>query len=474
MSGRKRISVDEAEWYRVQRKAQQLKEVLSTLPGLVEDIRSQTRADLDRTFARVSERQQRHEAAMGELSQQTRRLEADTTRRLQEQAKDLHRELAATAGRLREETRQALAEQQAQVRQALAAERAERRAETARLAADIDIMKEDRARAEETVRAWLADANVMAGLIAEAGLHERYAPQELERLQARLATAGQNLAQGRFDAALALAQETYHSLSELRVDTEQRELERCSAQTAAVESLVRVERLIEGNLERPVLGADGTAMEGFTLDVEFWSRDELDGLRQETADGLSQARDDGTDVEALHGLREREAPRLERTLGDTVAQAGMRHLASQIRVNLADAVAQTLGELAFYDFVDGEYQDADPRGAYYAKLQHDNGNEIVLDISQAARDSGECVVRVLSYDHDVTSEAELRGRAEAIQEALKGEGHNASRPVSEPGAPDPELLDIERHRAEAERRTRATEQNQTLRKGQSRPGAGGV
>ncbi|WP_433893201.1 hypothetical protein [Streptomyces sp. CA-111067] len=474
MSGRKRISVDETEWYRAQRKAQQLKEVLSTLPGLIEDIRSRTRADLDRTFARVSERQQRNETAMGELSEQTRRLEADTTRRLREQAGELHRELAETAGRLREETRQALAEQQEQARRALAAERAERRAETARLAADIDIMKVDRARAEGTVRAWLADANVMADLIADAGLAERYAPKELERLQARLTTAGQNLAQGRFDAALALTQETYHSLSELRVDTEQRELERCSAQTAAVESLVRVDRLIEGNMNRPVLGPDGTELADVRLDVEFWSEDEVEGLRRETADGLSRARDDGTDIETLLGLHERDAPRLERALGDTVADAGMRQLASQIRINLADAVARTLGEMAFYDFVDGEYQDADPRGAYYAKLQHGNGNEIVLDISQAARDSGECVVRVLSYDHDVTSEAQQRGRAEAVQQALNGEGHNASRPVSEPGDPDPALLDIDRHHAEGRRREQAARQGRTPQKGQAQPGAAGA
>lgn len=471
MSGRKRISVDESEWYRAQRKAQQLKEVLDTLPGLVEDIRSQTRADLDATFARVSERQQRSEAAVGRLSAQTRQLEADTTRRLQEQADAAHRELDATAGRLREETRQALAEQQAQTRRALAAERAERRAETVRLAADIDVMKVDRARAEETVRAWLSDARVMSGLIADAGLHERYAPGELDRLRARLDTAGQNLAQGRFDAALALTQETYHSLSELRVDTEQRELQRCSAQTAAVESLVRVERIIEGNLERPVLGPDGTELAGFTVDVAFWSEGELDALRRETADGLSRARDDGTDVDTLNGLREQEAPRLERTFGDAVAQARMRQLASQIRVNLADAVAQTLGEMAYYDFVDGEYQDADPRGTYYAKLQHDNGNEIVLDISQAAPGSGECVVRVLSYDHDVTSEAELRGRAEAIRQALETDGHHASRPVSEPGAPDPALRDIDRHHAEGERRRQAAEQ--APRKGQPQSGAGG-
>jgi hypothetical protein len=374
-------------------------------------------------------------------------LEADTTRRLQEQARELHRTLDETAGRIQEDTRRQLAAQQEETRRAIAAERAERRAEMSRLSQEIDVMKADRARAEETVRTWLSDARTMAGLIAETLPHERYAPGELARLTSRLSTAEQNAAEGRFDAALAVAQEAYHSLSELRMDTEQRELERCSAQTAAVEALVRVDNLIKGNEQRPVVGPDGEALAGYKLDVVYWSEGELDELRRETGDALSRARDDGTGTDDLRELHDQEAPRLERTLGGTVERAGMRHLASQIRVNLADAVAHTLTEYAYYDLVDGEYADADPRGTYYAKLRdHSNGNEIVLDISQAERDSEQCVVRVLSYDHDVTAEADLRRRAEAIEQALAADGHRTSAPVSEPGTPDPALRNLPAHR----------------------------
>lgn len=445
MSGKKRIQVDESEWYRIQRQAQQLKEVQRNLPQLLDEVRAQTRADIDRTFAAVQQRQRRNEELVRGLSDQTRQLEADTTRRLAEQADRLQRGLDAAAGRLREDTRR-LAEQQDALRQAIEDERAERRAALGRLSDQIREQAEDRARAEEMARTWLADARVMAGLVEQTLPHQRYAPGELDRLVNRLATAEQTAAQGRFEAALATAQEAYHSLSELRVDVEQQELERCSAQSAAVESLVRVERLIAGNLRRPVLGPDGTTLEGITLDVTYWSEGELDALRQETGDALSRARDDATDAGALRDLRELEAPRLEQVLGDVVERAGMRHLASQIRVNLADAVACTLSEYAYYDLVDGEYQDADPRGAYYAKLRHPNGNEIVLDICQAARDSGECVVRVLSYDHDTTSEADLRDRAGAIEQALAAQGHLVSAPVSEPGTPDPAMLDIARNR----------------------------
>ncbi|MGW1071213.1 hypothetical protein [Streptomyces sp. NPDC002537] len=447
MSGRKSIQVEESEWYRIQRQAQELGMVQREVPQLIDAVRRQTRADLDRTFARVDLRQQRHDALVRKLSDQTRKLEQDTARRLRRQATDLRGELAAGAGQIREETRQRLAEQQEQTRQAIASERAERRAEMARVSARIDTIDKDRAQAGQLVQAWMSDARAMTAAIDEAGLHERYVPGELDRLSGRLATAEQNAAQGRFDAALAVAQETYHSLSELRTETEQQELERCTAQMAAIDALVTVENEIEGSLIQPVLGPDGVPVDGCTVDVGFWSQGELDRLREETAHGLACARDDRTGTDELRRLREQEASRLEGVLGDTVGRACLRHLASQTRVNLADAVVQALGRTAYYEFVDGEYQDADPRGTYYAKLVHENGNEIVLDISSAEADSGRHVVRVLSYDHDITAEAQLQERAAAIGQALADEGHPVPEaPTSEPGAPDPELRDIQRHR----------------------------
>ncbi|MEU0631415.1 hypothetical protein [Streptomyces sp. NPDC005989] len=447
MSGRKRIQVDESEWYRIQRQAQQLKEVKRSVPRLVDAVREQTAADLDRVFTEVEQRQQRHESVVRELSEQTRRLEADTARQLGRQAAQLRGELAASAGQIRQETRQRLAEQQERTRRAIAAERAERRAETARLSAEIEWWKEDRTRAGQLVAAWLSDAGAMAGAITDAGLHERYAPGELDRLTGRLTTAEQNAAQGRFDAALAMVQETYHSLSELRAETEQRELERCTAQIAAIDALVTVANEIEGSRIQPVVGPDGQPLDGYTVDVSYWSEGEVDRLRQETEQGLAGARDDRTGTAELRRLREEEAPRLEKALGDTVGQACLRHLSSQIRVNLADAVTQALSGMAYYEFVDGEYEDSDPRGSYYAKLRHANGNEIVLDISQTDRDSGQHVVRVLSYDHDTTAEAELHDRAEMVSRAIQDDGHPVpSAPVSEPGVPDPGLPDIARHR----------------------------
>lgn len=59
MSGRKTIQVDEAQWRRVQRRARQLQGLQRDVPRLLDDVRAQTRADVDRAFATVDARQRR-------------------------------------------------------------------------------------------------------------------------------------------------------------------------------------------------------------------------------------------------------------------------------------------------------------------------------------------------------------------------------------------------------------------------------
>ncbi|MET9037708.1 coiled-coil domain-containing protein [Streptomyces mirabilis] len=447
MSCRKRIQVDQSDWYRLQQRARQLREVKRDIPRLFADVRAQTQADIDRAFSSVADRQRRQQKAVDKLSDQTRRLEADTTSRLRAQADSLRQELRETAGRIEQDTRQRLEEQRRETERAIAAERAERRAAITELTGKVNELEEDRARAEATVRTWLADARTMAAMIDGELPHDRYAPGRLDRLRRRIATAEETAEARRFDAALAVAQETFHELSDLRVDIEQREFERCLAQKAAVEALVQVEALAKEHRQRPVVGPDAEVIDGYVLDVAHWSEGEYDRVRQDTAQALARARDPRTDVEDLRGLRDEEAPRLERSLGEAVERAGMRQLTSQMRVNLADVVAETLTEIGFYDLVEKEsgYVDGDPRGAFRARLRNEaSGNEITVEIEQADKDSDQCVVRVVSHDYDTTSEAELRDRADAVYQALREQGVPvglvASAPVAEPhppGSPTP-------------------------------------
>ncbi|OIJ62789.1 hypothetical protein [Streptomyces mangrovisoli] len=447
MSGRKRIRVDESEWYRLQRQAQQLKEVRRDLPHLIEEVRQQTRADVDQAFGAAQERARRAEQVLAGLSEQTRQLEAATSRRLQEQAAQLRHTVEATAGQLRAEVQARLDAQQDVLRREIADERAARRKEFDHLSQQVGELTADRERAGEVARIWVDDARTVERAIAQELPHERFAPGELDRLRTRLATAESNVAQGRHDAAIALSQETYHALSELRLEVAQRDLAHRAARAGAVQALVTVDHLIRKSAVRPVLGADGEVLDGVRLEVDYWSEGELEEVRQAVERLLARARDEDTGVDELTDLQQREAPRLEQWLGDVVERAGMRQLASQVRVNLADAVVGTLEQIAAYDLVDGVYDASDPRRAFLAKLQHENGNEILIEVDRAPEHEAQCVLRVLSYDHDTASKSELRERALSIQRALREEGHDASEPVSDAGVPDRAALDLQRRRS---------------------------
>ena len=130
----------------------------------------------------MSGRQQAAERTVSALSEQTRALEADTSRRLREQASEMSRQLADTAGQLRAETSAALARQQQAWRAELTAERDRQRAELAQLRADIRRGERASVRAAET---WLNDAGLVRDLIRDELPHERYAPGELAAIDRR-------------------------------------------------------------------------------------------------------------------------------------------------------------------------------------------------------------------------------------------------------------------------------------------------
>ncbi|MFI5531308.1 hypothetical protein ACIA8O_22530 [Kitasatospora sp. NPDC051853] len=457
MSGRKRIQVDESAWYRLLKSADELKVIRRDLPDLLEGVRAQTRADLDREFDEVRRRQQRSDEAVRQLGEQNRALEEETNRRLRAQAVALQQQLADTTGRLRAETRARLEEQRQVFERGLAAERSERRAaqermaaeqarlaaEQARLAGEVKELTDDRERAAKLAAAWLADADRMADLIADTLPHERYAPDELAGLRRRLAEAHRTAAQGRHDAALAVAQEGYHSLSELRVKVEQADLLHRTWQDAAVQAVLLVERQVEQGALLPVLGPDQQEIPGYELDVDYWSAGSLTELRERLGEAAAQARASGTGTAELERICREEAPAFETQLADAVRRARLSQLASQIRVNLADEVAQVLAETAFYSFVDAEFADADQRGAYFARLQHENGNEIVLDIGHLEGPDGGNVIRVISLDHDTEADADLRARALAVRRALAERGRQVEGPVTEPDVtPEPGRYDV--------------------------------
>jgi hypothetical protein len=428
MSGRKRILVAEADWLKLQRKASRLGEIRREMRKLVKEVRRQTEEDLERIFSQVEDRQRQIDQTVAQLSEQARQLEASTNRRLHEHAERMQESLRATAGQLREETRNLLAEQ----------ERAWR--------SEIDEIRQERTRAAGTARQWLDDAHLMHDLIRDTLPHERFAPGQLTDLHRRLATAEGNLVElGAPEAALARAQDVYHSLSELRLELELRDREWRALQSAATEALTIVDSLIDHNKVLAVRDPEGQEIPGVELNVDYWSGGALTRLRADVAAILQRVGDETEPMSTteLEAVIEREAPELEQRLVDVVDRAGRRQLASQVRVNLADLVAQTLDETAGYQLVDNSYAANDEREPFYVKLRQVNGNEIVVEVAPESEDSGRSILRMFSFDQDTASLTERRQRSLVVARNLRENGIPVDEPETEEGEPDIGLRDLE-------------------------------
>ncbi len=440
MSGRRRITVDEPQWGARERQGRRLGQLKINAPELVADLQRQAQSELARVSERLDARQQSVEHTTSALSDQTRAQEVDTNRRLRDQANEMYRWLTGTAGKLRAETDAALERQQQAWRAELSAERERQRAELARLHSQVN-----RLAPPQAVEAWLHDAGLVHDLIRDELPHERHAPGELAPLGRRLANARRSARLGQLPSALVLAQEACYNLSDLRVEIELRDREWTIIRTIACAALLQLDGLAAENALRFIASGEAGNEDPFDLDVDYWSEGALNELRSAVMNLLTRVNDTeaSLSIDELRDAAKVQVPELERRLSDIVAQAYMRVLASQLRVNVAEIVAETLEQVAGYAVEDHLYEHLDSRRTFLARLQHANGNVIVVSVAPSTDESSQCVLGLLSYDYDVASEFELNERARAVIQELRSHGLYVDDQGYEAGEPDPGLRDFE-------------------------------
>jgi hypothetical protein len=441
MSGRKRILVDEARYFDLEQKAKQLVGLQRAVPVLMNQFRQQVNNDLVRVSEALESRQAAVEARVGSLHEQARRLESRTEEKLREHTRRAAAALEKAGADVRGDVETRLAAQQRAWRAEIDESRRQTRQEIKDVADRVGSLETSAARTAQAAGEWLADARTMVSLIEDLP-HERHAPGELARIAPRLDTAATDLAQGHGASALGLAQATYHDLSDLRLTVELAERENLLARTAATGALAYMTALIEQNEVAPVEDENGVPIHGVTLHVDHWSRGELTRLRDRVAARSREIADQVLSTAALREVAGSEVPEYEQRLGEVVERARLRQLRSQLRVNLAETVVGVLGESTGYQVIDGTYVGADEREQFLAKMQHLNGNELVVEVATPSEDSSAMVVSVHSYDDDTAARHDRDTRARVIVEGLRQHGL-ASGGAEEAGDADPRWRDLE-------------------------------
>lgn len=405
MSGKKRITVDQAAWREAMNASRKLHGIQRDLPQMVEAVKraQETQAASDRAAMRA--RQDELTRQLAGLSQQARdRLDS-----------------------------------------ALSAERTQRERETAALREEILADRAGRARVLETAAAAVADARVLHDAIASALPHERFAPGQLARLTSRLGLAESSAASAVGETALAQVQELQLSLGELRAEVELADAEWRAAHLTA---LARVTALAEEiSYHSMIKITDDEAGVSADLDVNYWSGGGLDKIKATADEAAARVRDETAPPSAaeLEEISERTIPALESQLSDVVAAARTRQWAAQVRVNMAEMVVETLESTTGYRWDgDAAFAGDDQREACYAKLASPDDSEIVIEV--APDETGEsCAIRVLSYEAGEADESQRTARVNAIADALRKEGLSGT-PAAEEGEPDPRFKDFERIR----------------------------
>ena len=454
MSGVKRITVEANDWARAQQAASRLREVNREIPGMLEAVRRENQAAIDRAATEVRTRQDAFDQALTGLSAQTKKIEAQARQRLRAQEARLRGELQDTARQLRQESRAALEDQERRFAEGLARERQERARETRELHDELAGIRNDQERARSAAATLIADARLMRDAIDSELPHERFAPGRLAEVSSRLDFAEDNASQGRGEAALAQAQEIYLQLSELRAEVELRDQEWQAARLVAGEAVTLLQEQINVNTTPDAVDENGEKIDGYQLDVNFWSEGELAKLSQTVA-GLAARLNDTASPPSVAELREitdqaARGAELDEKLTGIVAVAHARQIASQVRANLAELVVSTLEESAGYTWEEGQaiYAGGDQRRAFYSKLRHLDDSEIVVEV--APDETGKsCTLRILSYDAGLPDEEERVRRAHAVADSLRAHGLQAGLPAADMEQADPRLTDFDALRRQA-------------------------
>ncbi|MFC5822272.1 hypothetical protein ACFPZ3_00240 [Nonomuraea insulae] len=460
-----------SEWFRTRVAAPLARWAIDD--SVMEEVRQRAMEGAQSGLQAMHDRQERVEQVVAGFSEQARQLEQDTNRRLREHGEELEQRMLASGRELRRELRARLAERERALRAEIARARTERQEAFAKTEARLGDLEDGRRVASRTATATLSEASAMRDLIAAAFPHERYEPGRLAALEQRFATVERNLAQGTPEAALGLAQTVYHELSDLRVTLELRHREWTGARSDAAQELDAVRAMIERDMDVSVSGLEGE--EAVRFDLGHWSMGELEQLRAEVAAAYARVRDEARPLatEELREIVESTAPRYRERWSEVAERAERRLLASQIRVNLADFVVTRLDQFAGFLLLEDEtgYAAQDKREAFYAKLRHPGGDEIVIEVLTAEEDDSQNTLRVISYDEESGSQDQRLARSREITAHLRAHGVQVSDPETEPGAPDPVLREMRMLREPA--RSRGTFQEEPARsRGTSQEEAG--
>ena len=420
MSGRKcaNVTISERSYYELLRSIQRADDETRAAQARVEAERRR-----HRTIQQAFELQQRelHDeylSAIDDLSEEMQHLERSQMERLD----DVRRESAQRLVTLDQDLTHRIEEQGARYDQALNEHRAAVANALHAIRQDIQAGRQrQRAAASTQIR----DLQSLFRLMREQRTHERFAPGELDRIEAAFAMCRNNLQSGHYEAALAGAQERYVEYQELQLRVAKRQAEwqayldevrRLTEQTCGAMAAA------EGATYR--FGEDRAAHE-VAAEVDYWSEGELGEFRDRLSGYLRRVQSPADlSTDDLKQLLREVAP-MNAELDGIVADAKDRLVQSQVRRNLAASILTSF-EGTPWKLADSTYEEQDFRKGLHMKLENTAGEEIVASIIPVETPEGGITANVEINFFDRFNSKRLRAaRLEQMERRMRAEGVDA-------------------------------------------------
>ncbi len=437
MSGHKRatITISESEYRRLHDAEMRLR---FAPPPPVEATRlysDQVNLALQEHISQLEERQQQFEWTVQNFEESARAAELQTVQLYMQREAELYRRLTSELEHRLEDTRELLADQAAEFESRLEEERRSRQAQMSRVEAQWEQVLDASERKYQSAMNWLAQAREIDQFIHKNYNHEMFLPGELERFEQAIFLAETNLSEGMPEAALSGGQQAYLGLSELHLQLERLQgewrllLETCWENAACALAHAQENQTCTAH------DLDGNEVPD-QIDVNFWTQGDLEKQIQDlqTLKVDLHQRSHEFDLQALQTIAQ-ELPQRQEQLNETIYQARLAFLNSQLRINIAEWVVEELQSKGF-SLVEWDYSDGDQRTAFSARVSNRERDEVVVQVSPDPYQLGKNELHLYSLDQAWRDERELYQRSQEVTASLGERGLDVGQIRStQPGNP---------------------------------------
>ncbi len=459
MSGRKRatVSLNEEDRKRLQAASSRLSQVELDYQELRKRIQAYNHQDLETSYQTLVERQQILNESMGGINAHLQDIEQQTSQALIEQAIYFHTQNAERGDEVLSQANDLLNEHTARIYSALEETQAARQAEFLRMGQYLSRQKNQAQAKRRIARSVIDSAVGMFDAINAAYGNEPKAVKQLHDFHLALDTAAANLESDFSEAALLGAQQTYHGLSNLRVEMEVHIQQRSylftmvSGKTQALkEEIMKTRRVQAMDLDGNLLPVE--------IDTDFWTGGRLSDLENMVEHVVSRLNEplETLEIEELTAFSQ-VTDQLEADLAQLVFEGRLNAISSQVRYNIAECVVNALKEQGF-NLEGSAYQSDDMRNAYEMMLMDFQGNEVSIEIAPIPGEVIDHNLEMVSLDKELRTEHELRQRGRELASTLRTFGLQVGRvsgvPVELPAEPPtakPSQPAVKEHRSQSSR-----------------------